>query len=72
LHEDDDAETLTLLGQSWSQFIAEGGVSYFDLLKFMRGEPLGGKARVRRHLRLLSNTNKPITRITSINGGDAA
>jgi hypothetical protein len=41
------------LQQSWSEFIAQGGITRDDLVRYMQGDKIGGRVRIKRHLRLV-------------------
>jgi hypothetical protein len=70
---DEDAEPVDVVGlqKGWNAFLREGGVSADDLRAYLRGECIGS-ARVKRHLRLVSNNPKPARCGRVINGHDAA
>jgi hypothetical protein len=60
------------LRKGWNAFLHEGGVCADDLHSFLRGEPIGPAARVKRHLRLISNNLQPLRRLRALIGHDAA
>jgi len=68
--ENEEPVDVAALQKGWNAFLREGGVSAADLQAFLRGERIGS-ARVKRHLRLVSNNPKAAC-MRVINGHDAA
>jgi hypothetical protein len=67
-----DPVDVVALQKGWNGFVRAGGVTADDLRAFLHGHPIGSQVRVKKHLRLVTNNQKPQRRTRAINGHDAA